>query len=95
MRLSLCSCLKRIRRVTTRVAQGDLGQRLPDGGCDELYMFALLVNHMLDEVECLMSEVKITCDSIAQPFKPPVATIVPSAMPLIGPTCTLPVPAQM
>ena len=39
-----------MRRVTTRIANGDLGERLPIGGRDELDMLCHLVNHMLAEV---------------------------------------------
>lgn len=73
--LRLCRRLKRIRRVTTRIARGDLGQRLPVGGHDELDMLAHLVNHMLDEVERLMNEVKITCDSIAHDLRTPLVHV--------------------
>lgn len=73
--LRLCRRLKRIRRVTTRIARGDLGQRLPVGGRDELDMLAHLVNHMLDEVERLMNEVKITCDSIAHDLRTPLVHV--------------------
>ncbi|EDT42607.1 sensor histidine kinase [Burkholderia ambifaria] len=73
--LRLCRRLKRIRRVTRRIARGDLGQRLPIGGRDELDMLAHLVNHMLDEVERLMNEVKITCDCIAHDLRTPLVHV--------------------
>jgi signal transduction histidine kinase len=66
---------KEIRRVTQRIAQGDLGQRLPIGGRDELDMLAHLVNHMLDEVERLMNEVKGACDGIAHDLRTPLAHV--------------------
>jgi signal transduction histidine kinase len=61
-----------MRRVTTRIANGDLGQRLPTGGRDELDMLCHLVNHMLDEVERLMNEVKGACDGIAHDLRTPL-----------------------
>lgn len=64
--------LKIIRQVTSRIAQGDLGQRLPIGGRDELDMLAHLVNHMLTEVERLMHEVKGVCDGIAHDLRTPL-----------------------
>ncbi|PRX22314.1 signal transduction histidine kinase [Paraburkholderia sp. BL18I3N2] len=68
--------LKAIRRVTQRIAQrGDLGQRLPTGGRDEIDMLAQLVNHMLAEVERLMNEVKGTCDGIAHDLRTPLSHI--------------------
>ncbi|WP_242539868.1 sensor histidine kinase [Trinickia mobilis] len=66
---------KEIRRVTQRIAQGDLGQRLPVGGRDELDMLAHLVNHMLQEVERLMNEVKGACDGIAHDLRTPLAHV--------------------
>jgi signal transduction histidine kinase len=67
--------LKAIRRVTQRIAQGDLSQRLPIGGRDEIDMLAHLVNHMLEEVERLMNEVKGACDGIAHDLRTPLAHV--------------------
>ncbi|WP_244100072.1 sensor histidine kinase [Burkholderia anthina] len=67
--------LKEIRQVTQRIAQGDLGQRLPVGGRDEIDMLAHLVNHMLSEVERLMNEVKGVCDGIAHDLRTPLAHV--------------------
>lgn len=67
--------LKAIRRVTQRIALGDLGQRLPIGGRDEIDMLAHLVNHMLEEVERLMNEVKGACDGIAHDLRTPLAHV--------------------
>ncbi|MGA7781011.1 MAG: HAMP domain-containing sensor histidine kinase [Paraburkholderia sp.] len=67
--------LKAIRRVTLHIAQGDLGQRLPIGGRDEIDMLSHLVNHMLEEVERLMNEVKGACDGIAHDLRTPLAHV--------------------
>lgn len=67
--------LKAIRHVTQRIAQGDLAQRLPIGGRDEVDMLAHLVNHMLAEVERLMNEVKGACDGIAHDLRTPLAHV--------------------
>ncbi|ALP66083.1 sensor histidine kinase [Paraburkholderia caribensis] len=67
--------LSNIRRVTQAIARGDLNQRLPVGGRDELDMLAHLVNHMLDEVERLMTEVKGACDGIAHDLRTPLAHV--------------------
>jgi signal transduction histidine kinase len=64
-----------MRRVTTRIANGDLAQRLPIGGRDELDMLCHLVNHMLDEVERLMNEVKGACDGIAHDLRTPLVRL--------------------
>jgi signal transduction histidine kinase len=67
--------LRAIRQVTQRIAQGDLGQRLPVGGRDEIDMLAHLVNHMLAEVERLMNEVKGVCDGIAHDLRTPLVHV--------------------
>jgi signal transduction histidine kinase len=64
-----------MRRATTCIANGDLGQRLPVGGHDELDMLCHLVNHMLDEVERLMNEVKGACDGIAHDLRTPLVRL--------------------
>jgi signal transduction histidine kinase len=67
--------LKEIRLATHRIAQGELGQRLPMTGRDEIEMLAHLVNHMLDEVERLMHEVKGACDGIAHDLRTPLSHV--------------------
>jgi signal transduction histidine kinase len=64
-----------IRRATLRISQGHLHQRLPVGGRDEIDLLAHLVNHMLDEVERLMHEVKDACDGIAHDLRTPLAHV--------------------
>jgi signal transduction histidine kinase len=64
-----------IRRVTQRISQGYLSERLPIGGRDELDMLAHLVNRMLEEVERLMSEVKGACDGIAHDLRTPLTHV--------------------
>jgi signal transduction histidine kinase len=67
--------VREIRRVTEGIALGDLSQRVPIGGRDELDMLAHLVNHMLDEVERLMGEVKGACDGIAHDLRTPLVHV--------------------
>lgn len=67
--------LKAIRVATQRIAQGELGQRLPISGNDEIEMLVYLVNHMLDEVERLMHEVKGACDGIAHDLRTPLVHV--------------------
>ncbi|KVC71861.1 histidine kinase [Burkholderia ubonensis] len=64
-----------VRQVTQRIARGDLGQRLPIGGRDEIDMLSHLVNHMLEEIERLMYEVKGVCDGIAHDLRTPLAHV--------------------
>jgi signal transduction histidine kinase len=67
--------VREIRHVTLLIAQGDLNRRLPIGGRDEVDMLAHLVNHMLAEIERLMTEVKGACDGIAHDLRTPAAHI--------------------
>jgi signal transduction histidine kinase len=64
--------VREIRSATLAIARGDLAQRLPVAGSDEIDMLAQLVNHMLDEVERLMTEVKGACDGIAHDLRTPL-----------------------
>jgi signal transduction histidine kinase len=64
-----------IRRATSRIAGGDLAQRLPVSGQDEFDMLAQLVNQMLDEVEHLVDEVKGACDVVAHDLRTPLVRL--------------------
>lgn len=64
-----------IQRVTLQIAQGDLKRRLPTKNNDELDMLSHLVNHMLEEVERLMNEVKSACDGIAHDLRTPLTHV--------------------
>jgi signal transduction histidine kinase len=68
--------VRAIRRATLRISQGDLNQRLPTGGHDEIDMLSDLVNRMLDEVERLIAEVKGACDGIAHDLRTPLAHVM-------------------
>jgi signal transduction histidine kinase len=65
--------LRLIRRSTMAISQGNLSERLPTGGNDEVDMLSRTVNHMLDEIERLMNEVKGACDGIAHDLRTPLA----------------------
>ncbi|WP_321853968.1 sensor histidine kinase [Paraburkholderia tropica] len=67
--------ISEIQTVTRKIAEGDLSERLPVKGRDELDMLAHLVNHMLGEVERLMGEVKGACDGIAHDLRTPLAHV--------------------
>jgi signal transduction histidine kinase len=70
--------MKRIEAVgetAALIARGDLSHRFKTGGPDEISMLLHLVNHMLDEVERLMAEVKGACDGIAHDLRTPLARI--------------------
>ncbi|WP_338759391.1 HAMP domain-containing sensor histidine kinase [Massilia sp. METH4] len=63
------------RRITALIASGDLNQRLPVTGNDELAMQSQLINHMLVQIERLMGEVKGTCDGIASDLRTPLSHV--------------------
>ncbi|WP_321937524.1 HAMP domain-containing sensor histidine kinase [Paraburkholderia sp. J8-2] len=67
--------IREIQMVTRKIAEGDLSERLPVKGRDELDMLADLVNHMLGEVERLMGEVKGACDGIAHDLRTPLGHV--------------------
>lgn len=64
-----------MRKATAAIAAGELALRLPVHGNDELDMLAQLVNRMLDEVERLMTEVKLASDGIAHDLRTPLARL--------------------
>lgn len=65
--------IRALQRVAEEIARGDLQRRLPESGSDELDMLAQIVNHMLDEIERLMGEIKSTCDNIAHDLRSPLS----------------------
>jgi signal transduction histidine kinase len=67
--------IEAIQRATTKIAQGNIRQRLPINGADELTLLSHLVNYMLDELERLMNEVKTACDGIAHDLRTPLAHV--------------------
>jgi hypothetical protein len=67
--------IEAVRETAALVAQGDLSRRFRLGGRDEIAMLLHLVNHMLDEVERLMSEVKGACDGVAHDLRTPLARV--------------------
>ncbi|HKT72123.1 MAG TPA: HAMP domain-containing sensor histidine kinase [Steroidobacteraceae bacterium] len=66
--------LRRLQAVAHDIARGQLERRMPTSGRhDELDMFAATVNHMIGEVQRLMSEVKGTTAVIAHDLLSPLA----------------------
>jgi signal transduction histidine kinase len=67
--------LRRLQAVAHDIARGDLKRRMPisERG-DELDMFAGTVNHMIGEVERLMSEVKGATEVIAHDLLTPLSS---------------------
>ena len=67
--------VNKIRRITSLIAAGDLDQRLPVDGRDELAMQSQLINHMLGQIGRLMGEVKGACDGIAHDLRTPLSHV--------------------
>ncbi len=71
--------LRRIRetqQVIEKIVNGNLNERLPIGGRDELDMLSHLVNHMLDRIARLMAEVKGACDGVAHDLRTPLGHVL-------------------
>lgn len=67
--------VRRLQEVARDIARGDLKRRMPTTQRrDELDMFADIVNHMMSEVERLMSEVKSATAVIAHDLLSPLAS---------------------
>jgi len=67
--------LRNLQAVAHDIARGDLKRRMPTSQRgDELDMFATTVNHMMGEVERLMSEVKGATEVIAHDLLNPLAS---------------------
>ncbi|CAB3792877.1 sensor histidine kinase [Pararobbsia alpina] len=65
--------IRRLQIVARQIASGDLQRRLPSSGRDEIDLLAQIVNHMLDEIERLMGEIKSSCDNIAHDLRSPLS----------------------
>jgi signal transduction histidine kinase len=65
--------IRRLQIVARQIASGDLQRRLPTSGRDEIDLLAQVVNHMLDEIERLMGEIKSSCDNIAHDLRSPLS----------------------
>ncbi|MBB5193681.1 signal transduction histidine kinase [Silvimonas terrae] len=74
------STQRRLQGVTSaiqRIVKGDLSKRLPVRGVtDDVDQLAVVVNHMLDEIERLMHEVKGVCDDIAHDLRTPLTNLL-------------------
>jgi signal transduction histidine kinase len=68
--------IQRLRAVAEDIARGDLKRRMPTSGRrDELDMLAEALNHMIGEVERLMSEVQSATAVIAHDLLSPLANV--------------------
>ncbi|WP_158219224.1 MULTISPECIES: HAMP domain-containing sensor histidine kinase [unclassified Achromobacter] len=67
--------IRAIQQAAVRIAGGNMSERLPAGGRDELALLANIVNGMLDDIGRLMGEVKSTSDGIAHDLRTPLARL--------------------
>ncbi len=66
--------LRTLQAAAQEIARGELSRRMPTGHRrDELDMFATTVNHMMDQVERLMSEIKGATETIAHDLLTPLS----------------------
>jgi signal transduction histidine kinase len=66
-----------VTRAIERIVDGDLKERLPNGGTGgDLDRLIQVVNRMLDEIERLMHEVKGVTDNIAHDLRTPLTRLV-------------------
>lgn len=65
--------IKAVRLTAERIMQGHLSERLPTrGSSDDFDRLAQIVNHMLDEMERLLDELKTTTENIAHDLRTPL-----------------------
>ncbi|HEY1398794.1 sensor histidine kinase [Roseateles sp.] len=71
--------LESMRRALAGIVDGDLSARLPASRSqDDLARIATMVNHMLDDIERLMGEVKGVTDGIAHDLRTPLTRMLAS-----------------
>jgi signal transduction histidine kinase len=70
------SGIKRITRTTTRIAKGDLTRRVPVGGeGEEIDHLAMAFNHMLEQIDSLVAELREVTNNIAHDLRSPITSI--------------------
>jgi len=68
--------IKSVHQSAERIMRGDLRERLPvQGNFDDFDRLATSVNHLLDEIERLVREVKNTTDNIAHDLRTPLTRV--------------------
>ena len=71
--------LRRVEQITETVAgigSEELGERLPESSNgDEISRLAQTFNHMLDRIQCSVSQLRSVTDSVAHELKTPVTSI--------------------
>ena len=75
IRRVLLSEVHRINKTALAIVAGNLRERLPTRGSDELDLLALTVNRMLDQIENLIHGVRDVSNSIAHDLRTPLTEL--------------------
>jgi signal transduction histidine kinase len=67
--------LRQVARAAELIMAGQLSERLPVEGSDEIQHLAEIVNRMLDEIEHLMHEIRDVGDEIAHDLRTPLTRV--------------------
>ncbi|MDB5397345.1 MAG: hypothetical protein JWM91_4851 [Rhodospirillales bacterium] len=73
-RRSLSARIDAISRTTAAIVQGDLGQRVPEGGsADEFDRLSRMINQMLEQIQQLIEGVRNVSNAVAHDLRTPLA----------------------
>lgn len=66
--------LERLRATAERIAAGNLGERVPEGGApDEIHRLTVTFNSMLERLNTALQELRLVSDSLAHDVRSPLA----------------------
>lgn len=80
---SLTRPLARLRATALALAAGDLQQRVPTPGCDEIGAVAQAFNQMADQVEAMLAEQRAFASNASHELRTPLTTIRLRTEPLL------------
>jgi signal transduction histidine kinase len=73
-RRALSARVDLISRTTAAIVQGDLGQRVPEGGsADEFDQLSRMINRMLEQIQNLLEGVRNVSNAVAHDLRTPLA----------------------
>lgn len=75
IRRELLARVQRVGQTASAIVAGDLAQRLPAEGDDELELLSRTVNRMLDQIENLIGGVRNVSNAIAHDLRTPLAEL--------------------
>jgi signal transduction histidine kinase len=68
--------VREIARVADRISGGDMSRRVPETGANDSFEeLGRQINHMLDRISTLMSELRMLTDSLAHDLRSPVGRL--------------------